>query len=146
MTVYIVPIEPIDSRYTKQWFEEIPNIIKDYFDLNNINEEVKQIEVENVGDKTTPGAFLDFCSTNIYKANQVIEISKMFSNGTVKPNDKFLITDAWNFVITTIRYMSDLMNVPVEIHGIWHAGSYDPTDILGEKMNKNWSLPQERSW
>ena len=27
-TIYIVPIEPIDSRYTKQWYENIPKIIE----------------------------------------------------------------------------------------------------------------------
>ena len=26
-TLYIVPIEPIDQRYTKQWYENIPKLI-----------------------------------------------------------------------------------------------------------------------
>jgi hypothetical protein len=56
------------------------------------------------------------------------------------------VTDAWNFAITAIRYMSDLLEIPVEIHGIWHAGHYDPTDILGMKMSKNWPPHQERAW
>ena len=42
--------------------------------------------------------------------------------------------------------MSDLLDIPVEIHGIWHAGHYDPTDILGMKMQKSWPPHQERAW
>jgi len=42
--------------------------------------------------------------------------------------------------------MSDLLEIPVEIHGIWHAGNYDPTDILGMKMQKDWPPHQERAW
>ena len=28
-TIWIVPIEPIDQRYTKQWYDEIPRLIID---------------------------------------------------------------------------------------------------------------------
>jgi hypothetical protein len=37
--------------------------------------------------------------------------------------------------------MSDLLDIPVEIHGIWHAGAYDHTDIFGYKMTKASGLP-----
>jgi hypothetical protein len=70
----------------------------------------------------------------------------MFSSGQIKAGDKFLITDAWNFIITPIKYMSDLLDIPVEIHGIWHAGAYDPSDILGYKMKKPWPWDTERGW
>jgi hypothetical protein len=42
--------------------------------------------------------------------------------------------------------MSDLLDIPVEIHSIWHAGAYDPSDILGYKMSKPWPWLQEQSW
>jgi glycosyltransferase involved in cell wall biosynthesis len=57
-----------------------------------------------------------------------------------------LVTDAWNFAVTAIKYMSDLFEIPVEIHGIWHAGAYDPSDILGMKMSPEWSSHQEKAW
>ena len=42
--------------------------------------------------------------------------------------------------------MSDLLEIPVEIHSIWHAGAYDPSDILGYSMSKPWPWDAERSW
>jgi len=146
-TIYLVPIEPIDSRYTKQWYENLPRIIGDRvseLDLDPV--ELVTIEGRGATNGTTAGAFLDFAATNIYKASQIQNISERFMRGDVKAGDKFLVTDAWNFAITAIRYMSDLLEIPVEIHGIWHAGHYDPTDILGMKMQKDWPPHQERAW
>ena len=105
-----------------------------------------QLGDDNFDLGTTSGAFLNFAYTNKYKAQQVQQISDLFTIGQVKQGDKFLVTDAWNFVITAIRYMSDLLNIPVEIHSIWHAGAYDPSDILGIKMQKDVAHNVERSW
>ncbi len=33
--------------------------------------------------------------------------------------------------------MSELLDIPVEIHSIWHAGSYDANDFF--HMNWGWS-------
>jgi hypothetical protein len=75
-----------------------------------------------------------------------MRISELFGSGKVVPGDRFLITDAWNFSVTAIKYMSELLNIPVTIHGIWHAGAYDPSDILGMKMSQNWVRDQEKAW
>jgi hypothetical protein len=146
-TLFIVPIEPIDQRYTKQWYENIPKLIgKRIRERHTDPWEVITIDGKQPKSGTTKGAFLDFAVTNMYKASQVEVISNYFMHGRVKPGDKFLVTDAWNFAVTAIRYMSDLLGIPVEIHGIWHAGAYDPTDILGMKMTKPWPYHQERAW
>jgi hypothetical protein len=143
-TIWIVPIEPIDQRYTKQWYDNIPVILAEHNNGSAFN--IITIDGEQPKTGTTTGAFLDFGVTNIYKSTQTAAISRLFSENQIKPGDKFLVTDAWNFVITAIRYMSDLLDIPVEIHGIWHAGAYDPTDILGMKMSKPWPHHQERAW
>ena len=145
-TLFIVPIEPIDQRYTKQWFDNIPVLIKRRAVEKNINLSIVNVAGRESTGGTTAGAFLDFSTTNAYKASQVEFISQMFQRGEVKPGDKFLVTDAWNFAITAIKYQSDLLDIPVEIHGIWHAGAYDPSDILGMKMQKPWPFHAERSW
>ena len=42
--------------------------------------------------------------------------------------------------------MSELLQVPVTIHSMWHAGSYDPHDFLGRLINdKHWTFDFERS-
>lgn len=146
-TIYIVPIEPIDQRYTKQWYDNIPVLLKNRIAEQSLDYQVVTIDGEDFApEQRTEGAFLDFGATNVYKATQATEVSKLFSNGKIKAGDKFLITDAWNFIITPIKYMSDLLDIPVEIHSIWHAGAYDPSDILGYKMSKPWPWAAESSW
>jgi hypothetical protein len=146
-TIWIIPIEPIDQRYTKQWYDNIPLTLKATIAVRGLDYFVQTIDGEDFKpDVRTDGAFLDFGATNVYKATQAAEVSRMFSNGKVKAGDKFLVTDAWNFIITPIKYMSDLLDIPVEIHSIWHAGAYDPTDILGYKMSKPWPSHVEKSW
>ena len=145
-TIWIVPIEPIDQRYTKQWYENIPVILRNVIAENELQYKVITVDGQKIEESTTEGAFLDFGATNVYKSSQAMAVSKAFSNGLVKPGDKFLVTDAWNFIITPIKYMSDLLEIPVEIHSIWHAGAYDPSDILGYKMQKPWPWLQEQAW
>lgn len=150
--IYIVPIEPIDQRYTKQWYDQIPQLLRGRATERGVEGvKVTTIDGKEVVSTTTDGAFLNFSATNIYKAAQVDFISRLFRTektlaGSIKPGSKFLVTDAWNFVITAIKYQSDLLGIPVEIHGIWHAGAYDPSDILGLKMEKPWPYHAERSW
>jgi hypothetical protein len=142
-TIWIVPIEPIDSRYTQQWYDNIPVLARQ---AAGNRFQVMTIDGQQIKSGTSTGGFLDWGATNVYKASQTEAIGRLFSGGAVQAGDRFLITDAWNFVITAIRYMSDLMQIPVEIHGIWHAGAYDPTDILGLQMQKPWPWHTERGW
>jgi hypothetical protein len=145
-TIYIIPIEPIDQRYTQQWYDNIPILLTRAGMENSRISKIVTINGDQPKTGTTAGAFLDFAVTNQYKASQTQRVAEMFTEGKIKAGDKFLVTDAWNFIITAIRYMSDLLDIPVEIHGIWHAGAYDPTDILGMKMQKPWPWKQEIAW
>lgn len=138
-TIYIVPIEPIDQRYTKQWYENIPLLLK------NSKYNIVTIDGLSIVEELTSGSFLNFSATNIYKSSQLTKISELFNKKIIKDGDKFLFTDAWNPSILSLKYMSELLNINIEIHSIWHAGSYDKTDILGIKMSKDWSYEFEKS-
>lgn len=148
-TIYIVALEPLDTRYTGQWFQAIPEVLTEEIQQRKIADKlrVQQIAgtiVENAS--TTEGAFLNFADTNIWKSEQSQKIAEKFKNGDVKAGDKFLVTDAWNPVIIQIAYMSQLLDIPVEIHSLWHAGSYDKHDFLGRKIkDKRWTYNFERS-
>ena len=141
MTIYIVDIEAVDTRYTKQWKEYLPKQLRRATNTN--------VEVISGGDTpqaTTPGAFLNFGGTNVYKSKQLEKIGEMFCNGTIKTNDYFLYTDAWNPTVIQLRYMAELLGVDVRIGGLWHAGSYDPQDFLGRLIgDKPWVRHAEQS-
>ena len=141
MAIFIVDIEAVDTRYTKQWKEYLPKQLQ-----RSTNEEVIVISGGEVPQATTPGAFLNFAGTNNYKSQQMLEISRMFANGEITNGDYFIYTDAWNPTVIQLRYMAELLGVDIRIGGLWHAGSYDPQDFLGRLIgDKPWVRNAERS-
>jgi hypothetical protein len=141
MTIHIVDIEAVDTRYTKQWKEHLPRQLQ-----RATNEEVKVISGGDTPQATTPGAFLNFGGTNVYKSKQLEQIGEMFCAGSVKDGDYFLYTDAWNPTVIQLKYMAELLGVDVRIGGLWHAGSYDPQDFLGRLIgDKPWVRHAEMS-
>lgn len=140
--VYIVDIEAVETRYTAQWKKYLPKQLSDA--LDNANVEV--ISGGEVPQATTPGAFLNFGGTNVYKSKQLETIAEKFCNGEIQDGDYFLYTDAWNPTVIQLRYMAELLGRKICIGGMWHAGSYDPADFLGRLIgNKPWVRNAERS-
>ena len=141
MTIYIVDIEAVDTRYTKQWKDYLPKQLQ-----RATNNDVVVISGGETPQATTPGAFLNFGGTNVYKSKQLEQIGEMFCNGKVKDGDYFLYTDAWNPTVIQLRYMAELLGVDISIGGLWHAGSYDPQDFLGRLIgNKPWVRNAEQA-
>ena len=141
MTIYIVDIEAVDTRYTKQWKEHLPKQLR-----RSTNNEVIVISGGETPQATTPGAFLNFGGTNVYKSNQLAQIGEMFCAGKIQDGDYFLYTDAWNPTVIQLRYMAELLGVNIRVGGMWHAGSYDPQDFLGRLIgDKPWVRNTERS-
>jgi hypothetical protein len=134
MTIYIVDLEAVDTRYTKQWKEHLPKQLALSTGLDPVI-----ISGGDVVQSTTPGAFLNFGGTNIYKSKQLEKIGALFCEGKIKDGDYFLYTDAWNPTVLQLRYMAELLGVRIRIGGLWHAGSYDPHDFLGRLIgDKPW--------
>lgn len=126
MTIYVVDLESVETRYTKQWKEHLPRQLR-----YATNETVEVISGGETPQATTPGAFLNFGGTNVYKSKQLEIIGQKFCKGEIADGDYFLYTDAWNPTIIQLKYMASLLNVDIRIGGLWHAGSYDPQDFLG---------------
>ena len=142
MTVFLVDLEAVETRYTGQWKTHVPNL------LRKAGHNVQIISgPEDIPTATTPGAFLNFGGTNIYKSAQVEQMGRLFCSGSVHAGDHFIFTDAWHPGIINLKYMSELLGIPVVTHGLWHAGSYDPQDFLGRLVgNKPWVRHAEKSF
>ena len=140
--IYIVDIEAVSTRYTGQWKDHVPNL------LRKTGHNVQVISgPTDIPAATTPGAFLNFGGTNIYKARQVEQMGRLFCDGAVHAGDHFVFTDAWHPGIINLKYMSELLGIPVTTHGLWHAGSYDPQDFLGRIVGKKrWVRNAEKSF
>jgi hypothetical protein len=150
--VWHIALEPIPSRYSAQWLECIKPEFEKYAAAlrfeNKIKDDWHMIDIlgDPISQEVTEGAFLDFFGTNVWKGTQTAKIARLFSKGYICPGDVFLFTDAWNPSILNVRYMADLMNIPVRIVSYWHAGSYDPWDFLGQNKNMTWAGKAEQAF
>jgi hypothetical protein len=142
MTIFLVDLESVETRYTGQWKAHVPSL------LRKAGHNVQVISgPTDIPSATTPGAFLNFGGTNIYKARQVEQMGRLFCDGAVHAGDHFIFTDAWHPGIINLKYMSELLGIPVTTHGLWHAGSYDPQDFLGRLVgDKPWVRHAEKSF
>ena len=140
--VFLVDLEAVETRYTGQWKTHLPDSLRRH------GHDVQVIDgPTDIPKATTPGAFLNFGGTNIYKSSQVEKISRLFCDGRISAGDHFIFTDAWHPGIINLKYMSELLQIPVIIHALWHAGSYDPQDFLGRLIgNAAWVRNAEKSF
>jgi hypothetical protein len=140
--VFLVDLEAVETRYTGQWKSHVPALLKKRG--HNVQVIAGPTDIPSA---TTPGAFLNFGGTNIYKSRQVEQIGRLFCDGRISAGDHFIFTDAWHPGIINLKYMSELLGIPVVTHGLWHAGSYDPQDFLGRLVgDKPWVRHAEQSF
>jgi hypothetical protein len=141
MTVYLVDLESVESRYTYEWKTYFPEYLR-----STGLDVVVIMGPTDIPETTTPGAFLNFGGTNVYKAEQVKQISKLFCDNEIKDGDYFLFADAWHPGIINLKYMIELLGIKAKIGALWHAGSYDPNDFLGRLIgDKPWVRHFEKS-
>ena len=83
--VFLIDLEAVSTRYTSEWKSHVPQL------LEKAGHNVQVISgPEDIPSATTPGAFLNFGGTNIYKSAQVEQISRLFCNGSIRANDHFV--------------------------------------------------------
>ena len=75
-TIWIVDLEAVESRYTGEWKHHFPDLMRVHA-FGTYNVEVIEGPT-NIPDATTPGAFLNFGGTNIYKSAQMQKIARLF--------------------------------------------------------------------
>ena len=71
--IYLVDLESVETRYTKQWKTHLPKLLS----KNGLNVEV----IDGLGagiPNHYSSAFLNFGGTNIYKAAQISKIAELF--------------------------------------------------------------------
>jgi glycosyltransferase involved in cell wall biosynthesis len=142
MKIFLVDLESVPTRYTCEWKWHVPALLRD----NGFDVEVVEGDLD-IPTAVTPGAFLNFGGTNMYKATQTHRLAELFTRGEIKAGDQIIFTDAWHPGIINVKYMSELLNIPVITHGLWHAGSYDPNDFLGRLVgDKPWIRHAEQAF
>ncbi|MEO6303959.1 MAG: glycosyltransferase [Bacteroidia bacterium] len=122
--IYYLPIEPLEERYTEQWYRWFP----DQFKRQNL--EFKVIDGETLTNVVETGTFLDVNSTLYYKSEQLKKIAELFYKKEIKNGDVFFVADIEFWGIDSIKYLSVLNGIQTKLYGFAHAGSYTKEDYF----------------
>jgi hypothetical protein len=143
-TIWIFSLECLETRYTKQWHEHIPKLLK-----NKLGNKFNVVQIDGVqkNSQLTPGAFLNFSDTNYWKSSQLCNFLEHHNRGETSTDDHILFTDAWNPTVIQLKYMKDLLGFNWTLHGLFHSGSYDNQDFLGRLIgDAPWVRHAEKSF
>lgn len=142
MTVHVVPIEPLDQRYTVQW----ARWFKDEFKRLNVAAEFYEPKRLHDYDRIEHGQFLDVVKTNAYKAAQLSMLCAAITEGKIKSGDTIFFHDLWFPGLEMLFYIRDGLDMDLHIVGVVHAGTYDPHDFLSHCGMARWAQTFERGW
>lgn len=141
MKVKLIPIEPLEGRYSIQWDRWITKAFhKGGLDADHIYG-------INTSGRIHKGAFLDIVETNLYKNSQLQTIIETLNNyDDIEPLVLFYY-DLWDPGLTTVAYIRDGLGLKnLKIVGCLHAGSYDPYDFLAKQGMWKWGSQIETAW
>lgn len=121
--LYLLPIESLTERYSSWWDSYIPAEIK------KLGKPLEIINGTQLTQSVDVGTVLSASGTNYFKSTQLQKICEKFYKKEIAPHSHFLFLDLWFPGIEMIRYMSQLYDIPVNIWGVWHAGSSTMNDF-----------------
>lgn len=148
MTLHIVPIEPMEERYSAQWLKWFYQYFNANMDIDvclsrydpcHFLETGKLVEITN-------GQFLDVTRTNVYKAMQLQKLCEDLGSGLIKDGDVLLFLDGWFPGLEMLAYIRDGLGRKVKFVGMFHAGTYDPNDFLTQRGMESWAQHMEMGW
>lgn len=146
MYIFNMPIEKLDMRYTKQWYQ--------YFEDEFIDQNISftTIYPPSAYKEIQRGEFLDIIGTNCFKARQLrilLEVLEGHLDEESLANDGsewFFFHDLWFPGLEMLFYVRDALDLNIKIGGILHAGTYDPSDFISKKGMGKWGHNLELSW
>lgn len=141
MTVFNLPIENLEERYSSQWNIGFP---KEFEALHVPYVTVYPDSYEDGWIKN--GQFLDVVQTNIFKSLQMAQLLHHINLGEIKDGDVLFFHDLWNPCLEMLFYVRDGLGVDFKIAGLLHAGTYDPCDFLTQKGMGRWAALIEKAW
>lgn len=133
--IYELPLEPIEMRYTEQWY--------DWFDeiFTNSSLDHTRIDGETISPDLDEG-FLDWQKTFIWKFHQL----KNLFTYELEEDDWVFIPDGEMPGIESIEYYRKFKDKDVNVAQIWHAGTYDKWDLTYQKGLARQGSKLEEAW
>jgi len=138
-TIYYIPIEPLDERYTEQWYRWFPVEFRKQQLKHEVIDGIPLLENE-----IKTGTFLDVNSSAFYKFEQLKKISNLFFTHKIKKDDIFFVADIEFHGIEVIKYLSVLNKIPIKLYGFCHAASYTQEDFF--QQTESFAKYYEEGW
>lgn len=123
--LFLVPIEPLEERYSASWYRNFPDLFRKKFPGP-----VEVIDGIEVSKTVNVGTFLDINATVQYKASQLAEIAMRFEQKDIPSDSVFFFYDLEFWGIESVRLLAQLNRVPVSLCGFLHAASYTMGDAF----------------
>lgn len=126
MNIWYLPIQPLEERYSAQWWTMFP----DEFNRRSIQFGV--IQGERLTATINNGTFLDTNDSLYWQASQLKQVARLFHYKQIKDGDVFFVADIEFWGIEAIRYLATLNDVKIKLCGFCHAGSYTKEDFFAK--------------
>jgi len=146
MTVHIIPIEPLEERYSAQWLKWFASEVQTMPLLPYSICDPSDYLTTGIGSTIKHGQFLDIIDTCQYKSKQLSILIDKMKFGRVVNGDTFLFLDGWFPGVELVAYIRDGLGLKVKFVALFHAGTYDPADFLTQKGMEVWGKHLENSW
>lgn len=123
-TVYYICLEPLEERYTAQWYKHFPIKFREFgFD-------VVVVDGKALSNHVGVGTFLDINSTIAYKNSQMQKVAELFHTKQIKSGDIFFVADTEYWGLESLRLLSQMNEVDIKIYSFLHAASYTKEDAF----------------
>ena len=152
MHIVLLPIEPLEERYSRQWLDWTLEF------FNSTGHFGHQVPKDLTYDVLLPesyesiqnGQFLDCIKTNAFKAKQlqmaVDWISKQDERVLRTPETVFFLHDGWFPGIEMLAYIRNSMGYSFRIAACLHAGTWDVHDFIYRTGMQPWASRLESAW
>lgn len=148
VTLWTLPIEDLEMRYSKDWLNWF------HAECKNYNIDVRDINGQAMESNVRTGDVFDDCATNYWKLTQMAELCRLMKNGEIKDDDVIFDFDLWHSGLEAFGYIKYASKRNTRLYGIWHAGTYDKTDfthrygmeVFGKGLETAWSNLTEKAF
>ena len=133
MKIFHLPIEPYETRYTKDWIDQFEQ------EFNEYGVDFVTVLGQTTTDKLKQGTVLDCCGTNYYKSTQLANMIQLINKGEVCDDDVIFVCDLWFPGIESLFYIRNLTGIRFKVYGILHAGTWDEYDFTYTSGMRSWA-------
>ena len=139
-TLWYLPLEQLDERYTGQLYD---HTIRD-LDTSNIEYEV--IHGDTLTTEVQEGAVLDAESRNYYAMSQIQKLLEKVKEGELTDGDVVFNQDFWHIGQLSLQYLADIRDWDIPIYGLVCSGTFEEHDFTNKEGMTPWGKHLEKAW